>query len=442
MKIILSFFLCFMASTLVFSYEKKLAICAVFKDDARFLSEWIDYHTLVGVEQFWLYNNNSSDNYKEVLKPYMKSGLVKLIHWPSPIHYDERWYASLSVQTSAYNHCLDKVRGRVEWLAMISVDEYIVPVKSSSIVRVLQKRYKRVSGLCINWVLFGTSGVEELGPSSLMTENMTRRAPFYFGNPMVYKTIVRPTHVKSCITPHSCLYKRHHWPVDTHKHHIDGEVTRNFYTDRLKIHHYWARDNKYLKEVKAPKYVNWGVYSGDVYNAAHLLNFQQDLEMLRFSHRLKRMRGISTSEIGPTLQFQNPEGCMEGFEVVEEIQPEDDVELGPFPVDPVVEQDAAEAAKDKSWWLFFFPEWFFVPYDENNRADSRFDFNVGREDQGGAELSDPIAGACAALDADVPVQIEHLALEPPSPVDAVEPLDGMSLSNLSELSDLDEYTLE
>ena len=39
--------------------EKKyfLAICAIFKNEGKFLKEWLNYYLLAGVEHFYLYNN-------------------------------------------------------------------------------------------------------------------------------------------------------------------------------------------------------------------------------------------------------------------------------------------------------------------------------------------------------------------------------------------------
>ena len=51
----------------LFLYD--LAVVAIFKNEGRYLDEWLAYHLLAGVEHFYLYNNDSSDNYKEVLAP-------------------------------------------------------------------------------------------------------------------------------------------------------------------------------------------------------------------------------------------------------------------------------------------------------------------------------------------------------------------------------------
>ena len=45
----------------LFPYD--LAVVAIFKDEGRYLREWLDYHLLAGVEHFYLYNNDSADNF-------------------------------------------------------------------------------------------------------------------------------------------------------------------------------------------------------------------------------------------------------------------------------------------------------------------------------------------------------------------------------------------
>ena len=38
-----------------------LSFCSIFKNEAPYMKEWIEYHLLVGVDHFYLYNNNSTD---------------------------------------------------------------------------------------------------------------------------------------------------------------------------------------------------------------------------------------------------------------------------------------------------------------------------------------------------------------------------------------------
>ena len=58
----------------LFLYD--LAIFAVMKNEAPYVKEWLDYHLAAGVEHFYIFDNESSDNLKEILQPYIDAGIV------------------------------------------------------------------------------------------------------------------------------------------------------------------------------------------------------------------------------------------------------------------------------------------------------------------------------------------------------------------------------
>ena len=39
--------------------DYKVSLCTIFKNEAPYLKEWIEFNHLIGVEHFFLYNNNS-----------------------------------------------------------------------------------------------------------------------------------------------------------------------------------------------------------------------------------------------------------------------------------------------------------------------------------------------------------------------------------------------
>ena len=99
-----------------------VAVCAIFKNEAPYLKEWIEFNHLVGVEHFYLYNNNSEDDYQSVLEEYVQSGLVTLIQFP----YEQ-------AQMKCYKDCIDKYAGETKWLGFIDIDEFIVPKSTNDI---------------------------------------------------------------------------------------------------------------------------------------------------------------------------------------------------------------------------------------------------------------------------------------------------------------------
>lgn len=137
-----------------------LSVCSIFKNEAPYLREWIEYHLIVGVEHFYLYNNNSEDNFEEVLRPYIEKGLVTLTDWPE--------YPG---QVKAYRHWYDNYRFDSNWVALIDLDEFICPRSDNNINDFLKKyKYPVVVGY---WRFFGTSGKLDVSPDQPLIEQLT-----------------------------------------------------------------------------------------------------------------------------------------------------------------------------------------------------------------------------------------------------------------------------
>lgn len=65
-----------------FTYHYYLAFVAIFRNEAAYIPEWLEYHLLVGVDKFFLYDNDSDDHPEGVLCPYIRDGLVNFTRWP------------------------------------------------------------------------------------------------------------------------------------------------------------------------------------------------------------------------------------------------------------------------------------------------------------------------------------------------------------------------
>ena len=124
----------------------RVSLCLIFKNEAPFLKEWIDYHLTVGVDHFYLYNNNSDDNYAEVLKPYIDSDIVTLIDWP----YDHS-------QFKAYRHCYENYRQETNWISFLDADEFFVPKYVDTLEEWLRP-FDKYPAIVIQWTIFGTGG--------------------------------------------------------------------------------------------------------------------------------------------------------------------------------------------------------------------------------------------------------------------------------------------
>jgi hypothetical protein len=236
-----------------------LGVTAIFQDEAPYMKEWIDHHRSVGADHFWLYNNNSSDNYLEVLKPYIEEGVVELIEWPS-IKEELDWdHHCFDVQPAAYSDALVRARTTAKWLAIIDLDEFIIPVADKSIPKLLADRFpikSRIGGVCINWLCYGTSHVYK-APDGKMLDHLTWRGRKNHPENLHFKSIVRPNRVINCTNPHLCNYIPGFFHVTTAYEPCAGK-TNTVRLDVLRINHYWTRDEWFLTQVKIPRYLQWG----------------------------------------------------------------------------------------------------------------------------------------------------------------------------------------
>lgn len=135
-----------------------LSVCAIFKNEGRFLKEWIDFYLLAGVEHFYLYNNLSDDDYLQVLKPYIDKGLVTLTDWAIPYGH-----------MSAYFDCVEKYSAECNWIGFFDLDEFAVPLQTMDLKKCLQK-YNQFPSLSVYWKMFGANGIIEDDKNKLISE--------------------------------------------------------------------------------------------------------------------------------------------------------------------------------------------------------------------------------------------------------------------------------
>ncbi|MBQ6298389.1 MAG: glycosyltransferase family 92 protein [Selenomonadaceae bacterium] len=151
----------------LFLYD--LAVGAILKNEGRYLKEWLDYHLLAGVEHFYLYNNDSTDNYNEIIAPYVEAGLVTSKYFPGNV-----------MQFAAYLEAVQDYRFHCRYIAFIDLDEFIFPKNTTgTIIETADKILSsdpEASGLGIHWQCFGSNGQEKADYSSGVLERFTRRA--------------------------------------------------------------------------------------------------------------------------------------------------------------------------------------------------------------------------------------------------------------------------
>ncbi|WP_321403901.1 glycosyltransferase family 92 protein [Maridesulfovibrio sp.] len=170
-----------------------IGACAIARDENYFIEEWVQYHAMIGVERFIVYDNESKVPLRETLSGYIECGLVQI--------YEIK---GISPQQQAYQHCLDKHGDEFRWLAFIDIDEFIVLKKNENIHSLLAC-YEECAALAINWVMFGSNGYIN-NPPLPISLHLREIVDYKMPNSKI-KSIVQPQYVERAnLSPHFFTY--------------------------------------------------------------------------------------------------------------------------------------------------------------------------------------------------------------------------------------------
>jgi hypothetical protein len=157
-----------------------LSICAIIRDEAPYIAEWIEFHRLVGVSRFYLYDDGSVDDTVAIVGARDHGDIV--LHRTDDRWRDDRFcgphdeslrFGSVP-QCRAYNHCAATYRD-VGWIAYIDADEFLYHIQGIPVNIILSKDVSR-TGVVVNWLIFGSSG-HATRPPGLTLAAYTHRAP-------------------------------------------------------------------------------------------------------------------------------------------------------------------------------------------------------------------------------------------------------------------------
>ncbi|WP_051650275.1 glycosyltransferase family 92 protein [Selenomonas sp. AB3002] len=218
-------------------FEHEMAVVAILKNEGNYIKEWLDYHMSAGVTKFYLYDNESEDNLKNVLQPYIDAQIVDYMYWPGTC-----------MQLKVYNDALKKHRFDCRYMAFIDADEFIFPKDRRTIPEVIGSIMSLdplAGGVVINWRVFGSSGQEKKNLDLGVIERFRFRAKDDFGPNTHIKSIVNPRRVENVVHVHYADYLTGMYAIDEHGNKVvlsafNGKNT----VDRICINHYFVKSRE------------------------------------------------------------------------------------------------------------------------------------------------------------------------------------------------------
>lgn len=214
----------------------KLAVVAIAKNESEYIAEWLAFNIANGVEQIYLYDNDSTDTMPEILEKFVDKGYVTY----NQIHGELQ-------QGNAYNDAIKRYSKECKYMAFIDCDEYLQTVDStksilSEVDRLLAGNNAK-AGVAVNWVMYGSSNFENK-PEGMCFESFIMRAKAGKKGTDVIKTIVRPECVKSYDHPHVPVYYPGFYSVNTEGKRLDfwSNPVEDYYS--LRLNHYFTKSKE------------------------------------------------------------------------------------------------------------------------------------------------------------------------------------------------------
>ena len=199
--------------------SQRVAICAIMKNAAPSLPQWLVWHRLLGVGSFHIFDDHSTDNTPEVVRPWVEAGV--LTHEQAPASGKRE-----SIQLVAYKSCMERYGPQHEWIGFIDADELVQPMNDESVCLpnfLSREEFARAGVVSLNWMVTGSGddyiltneppareGAKD--PTTLWDLNGFGNGDFGDQNQPTLnqhvKSFCRPARSQSSFqTPHFCLPK-------------------------------------------------------------------------------------------------------------------------------------------------------------------------------------------------------------------------------------------
>jgi hypothetical protein len=173
-------------------------IICIAKKEKDYIEEFIKYHLALGFKFIYIYDNEDTPTYENMLSNYKNN--IKVIHFPNNNYKKGVQYMALD------NFIVKYMRtNNITHVAHIDIDEFIVLKKHNNICDFINEYIVGdCQGIGMNWRFFGSSNqTEQTNIPVTMRFTMCQQ----LGNPHI-KTIFKIDNFKSYDTCHNVILKK------------------------------------------------------------------------------------------------------------------------------------------------------------------------------------------------------------------------------------------
>lgn len=244
----------------------------------QYVEEWLAHYISVGVEHFYISDNDESRETYERIKPYIKDGLV-----------DYEYHSKYFRECYLLQRYLKNYGSESRWFIKLDNDEFIFPETHSTILEEIDKiewlhsSENKIGVIHLDWIEFND-------PKAITYENKLMMERFKFCTD--YRHRINPSTDCRCIlNPQSFdyTYAWDHMPVKLKPGYeiinINGEkLTKDNISvhGKLLLHHYRYRS---LEEYTRQRLNVKNIYNGEIYTKEDIQAWKRHVTPERFCIR-------------------------------------------------------------------------------------------------------------------------------------------------------------
>lgn len=221
------------------NYKYQTSVCLLIKDENEFLEEWLDNYYNLGIEHFFIYDNNS------------KIPIVKTLECIRNGFYIDKCDVILfteynHMQYDCYENCLKRFGDISKWIGFFDTDELLEFTDNSSNINDFLQRFDAddISCVWIPWQLYNANG-HISKPNGGMRENYTSTIIDPFG--LYGKVFVRTSRTMKVWVHNADSYNYYFQTVDPSGNYL-YEIYRNLTINAFKGEYIYphAKINHYI----------------------------------------------------------------------------------------------------------------------------------------------------------------------------------------------------
>lgn len=126
----------------------KTLLCAIAKNENRYIREWVEHYRYIGITKIIIYDNNDNERFDDVILDYISMGFVEVID----IRNDG--LSRIGYQNGVMKHCFENYGKDYDWFCHFDIDEFFTATDSLESFLSLDV-FNDTSVIHINWQCYG-----------------------------------------------------------------------------------------------------------------------------------------------------------------------------------------------------------------------------------------------------------------------------------------------